>query len=128
AEVGRALALFRQRGVDRVVTLGDSIDAYARPDGTAEVAACLLEADAVGVWGNHDFGLRGEVPPAIRARFPEAALTFMARVQPRLVIEDCHFSHMEASVDPHDVAQLWDVSDRPFDLTERARLGFEAVP
>jgi hypothetical protein len=52
----------------------------------------------------------------------------MARMQPRLVLGDCHFSHKEASVDPHDVAQLWDVSDRPLDLAARAAQGFQAVP
>ena len=30
----------------------------------------------------------------------------------RLIIADCHFSHKEASVDPYDSEQLWDVGDR----------------
>ncbi len=128
AELARALALFRQHEVDRVVTIGDTIDAFARSDGAGEVAALLLEADAVGVWGNHDFSLCRDVPERTRARFPPVALTFMARMQPRLVIADCHFSHKEASVDPHDVTQLWDVTDRPLDLLERARQAFAAVP
>lgn len=128
AELARALALFRRRGVDRVVTIGDTVDAFARPDGAAEVAALLLEVDAVGVWGNHDFSLRGEIDEPVRERFPPAVLTLMARMQPRLVIGDCHFSHKESSVDPHDVEQLWDVTDRPLDLAERASLGFRAVP
>ncbi len=33
-----------------------------------------------------------------------------------------------ATSDPHDVLQLWDVSDRPRDLVERARQGFDTVP
>jgi hypothetical protein len=126
--LARALTLFRQHRVDQVVTLGDTIDAFAHSDGAAEVAALLLEAGAVGVWGNHDCNLRGDVPEKTRARFPALALTFMARMQPRLVLGHCHFSHKEASVDPHDVAQLWDVSDRPLNLMERARQGFAAVP
>src|SRR4029453_16796613 len=101
-------------------TLGDTIDAFARSEGAAEVAALLLEADAVGVWGNHDYGLRGDVSDRMRVRFPQVSLTFMARMQPRLVIADCHFSHREASCDPYDVLQLWDVSDRPLDLAGRA--------
>jgi hypothetical protein len=128
AELARALALFREHRVDRVVTIGDTIDAFTRPDGAAEVAALLLEADAVGVWGNHDFGLRGDVPERTRGRFPPVVLSFMGRMQPRLVLGDCHFSHKEASADPHDVLQLWDVSDRPRDLMERARRGWDAVP
>lgn len=128
AELARALALFRDRQVDCVVTIGDTIDAFSRSDGAAEVAELLLEVDAIGVWGNHDFSLRGDVSEAARARFPPAVFAFMARMQPRLVVADCHFSHKESSVDPHDVGQLWDVSDRPLDLAERASLAFQAVP
>jgi hypothetical protein len=51
----------------------------------------------------------------------------MARMQPRLVVGDCHFSHKESSVDPHDVTQLWDIGDRPLNLMERAALAFVAV-
>jgi predicted phosphodiesterase len=127
-ELARALALFRERQVDRVLTIGDTIDAFARSDGAAEVASLLLEADAVGVWGNHDFGLRGEVRETTRARFSKEVFTFMARMQPRLVIGDCHFSHKESSVDPYDIEQLWDLSDRPLDLAERAALAFDAMP
>jgi hypothetical protein len=127
AELARALALFRQRRVDRVVTIGDTIDAFAPIEGAAEVAALLLEANAVGVWGNHDFGLRGEVSERARARFPAECLTFMSQMQPRLTIANCHFSHREASIDPLDGAQLWDVSDLPLDLMERAALGFQTV-
>jgi hypothetical protein len=128
AELARALALFREHEVDQVVTIGDTIDAFSRSEGAAEVAALLLEAYAAGVWGNHDYSLRGDVVERTRARFPEVSLTFMARMQPRLVIGDCHFSHKEASCDPHDVAQLWDISDRPLDLAERALQGLRAVP
>ena len=127
-ELARALTIFRQCRVDRVVTIGDTIDAFARSDGAAEVASLLLEANAIGVWGNHDFALRGDVQEKTRVRFPEPALTFMSRMEPRLVIADCHFSHKEASVDPHDVIQLWDVSDRPPDLAERASFAFQAAP
>jgi calcineurin-like phosphoesterase family protein len=127
-ELARALELFRQHKVDRVVTIGDTIDAFARPEGAAEVATLLLEADTIGVWGNHDYSLRGDVPEKTRARFPQVALTLMARMQPRLVIADCHFSHKEASVDPNDITQLWDISDRPLNLVERALQGFGAVP
>src|SRR5262249_29771843 len=60
--------------------------------------------------------------------YPPTVLDTMARMQPRLVIGECHFSHKESSVDPHDVAQLWDVNDRPLNLMERAQLAFAAVP
>lgn len=127
AELSRALDLFRGRGVGQVITIGDTCDAFGRGDGAGEVAALLERCGAVGVWGNHDFTLCRDIPDAVRDRYPPVVLAAMARMQPRLVIGDCHFSHKESSVDPHDVAQLWDVSDRPLDLMERARLAFAAV-
>jgi predicted phosphodiesterase len=128
AELAGALRLFREHGVDQVVVIGDTCDAFARPDGAAEVARLLAGCGAVGVWGNHDFTLCRDVTPEVRARYPEPVLAFMARMRPRLVLGECHFSHKEASIDPHDVEQLWDVSDRPLDLVERATLGFAAAP
>lgn len=127
AELATALASFRERGVDQVVTIGDTCDAFGRDDGAGRVAALLAECGAVGVWGNHDFTLCRDVTAAVRGRYLPDVLDVMGRMQPRLVIEDCHFSHKESSVDPHDVAQLWDVGDRPPDLTERAELAFGAV-
>lgn len=126
-ELGRALSLFRQHRVDRVVTIGDTIDAFARSDGAGEVASLLLEADATGVWGNHDFSLRGDVAARARSRFPEVVFEFMARTQSRLVLGDCHFSHREASVDANDAAALWELSDQPLDMVERARRCFQTA-
>jgi hypothetical protein len=127
AELAAALAAFRDRGVDQVITIGDTCDAFGRGDGAAAVASLLDGCAAVGVWGNHDFTLCRDVSEAIRGRYPPVVLDVMARMGPRLVVGDCHFSHKESSVDPHDVAQLWDVSDRPPDLMELARLAFAAV-
>jgi Calcineurin-like phosphoesterase superfamily domain len=124
AELARALGLFRDSRVDQVVTIGDTCDAFGRGDGAGVVASLLDGCGAVGVWGNHDFTLCRDVPAAVRERYAPVVLDVMARMQPRLVVGDCHFSHKEASVDPHDVAQLWDVSDRPLDLLERAGRAF----
>ena len=52
--LARAVGLFRQRGVDLVVTLGDSCDAFTRHSRAAEVVELLRGAGAVGIWGNHD--------------------------------------------------------------------------
>src|SRR5262245_60444731 len=120
AELAAALAVFRDRGVHRVVTIGDTCDAFSRGEGAGEVASLLDGCSALGVWGNHDFTLCRDVPPAVRGRYAPLVFDVMARMEPRLVIGNCHFSHKESSVDPHDVAQLWDISDRPLDLMERA--------
>src|SRR5262245_50119932 len=50
--LARALELFRQRGVDLVVTLGDSCDAFTRHSRAAEVVELFRGAGAVGVWGH----------------------------------------------------------------------------
>jgi len=126
-ELAQALAIFRDRGVKQVITIGDTCDAFARVDGATEVAAMLDECGAGGVWGNHDFTLARDASAAVRDRYPPIVLSILGRMQPRLIIGDCHFSHKESSADPHDVAQLWDISDRPLDLMERARLAFAAV-
>lgn len=43
ANLARALGLFRAHGVEQVVTIGDTCDAFAPPEGAAEVARLLLE-------------------------------------------------------------------------------------
>jgi len=99
--LARAAGLFRRRGVDLVVTLGDSCDAFTRHSRAAEVAELLRGAGAVGVWGNHDFGLCHRVKERTRARYPAAALDYLATLRPRLVVGECHFSHVEPPVDPY---------------------------
>jgi hypothetical protein len=127
AELAAALETFRDRGVDRVITIGDTCDAFGRADGAAAVAHLLDECSAVGVWGNHDLILCRDVPAAVRGRYPPGVLDMIARMEPWLVVGDCHFSHKESSVDPHDVAQLWDISDHSVDLMERATRAFATV-
>lgn len=128
AELAVALDRLRARGVEQIVTIGDTCDAFGRGDGAGPVADLLDAAGAEGVWGNHDFTLARDVDDETRERTPPTVLAFMARMRPRLVLGECHFSHKEASVDPFDIEQLWDISDRPLDLFERATLAFAAVP
>jgi predicted phosphodiesterase len=127
AELAKALDVFGAIGVDQVVTIGDTCDAYGAGDGAGKVASLLDRCSAIGVWGNHDFSLCPDVPAAARKRFPPAVFDVLAGMKPRLVVGDCFFSHKESSVDPHDVAQLWDVSDRPLEMRERAESAFGAV-
>src|SRR5258707_7753863 len=77
-ELSAALAAFGQQGVDRVVTLGDTCDAFSSARGTVAVAALLRDCGAVGVWGNHDFALCGQVSEGIRSRYDPNVLQFMA--------------------------------------------------
>lgn len=128
AELSAALSAFRARGVDRVITMGDTCVVFDRGGGSTAVAALLADCSAVGVWGNHDFTLCRKVPSIVREHYPPAVLHMMARMEPRLLIADCYFTHKESAVDPHDVSQLWDIAnDGPVDLMEKARLAFAAV-
>ena len=126
AELARALELFAAHGVDRVVTIGDTFDAFSPADGAAEVAALLRGAGAVGVWGNHDFTLCRDPSEKSRAKFGADVLEFAAGIGPRLEVEGYLFTHKESSSDPHDVEQLWAFREGPLDLMERAALAFEA--
>jgi predicted phosphodiesterase len=123
-----ALAALETRGVDLFVTLGDTCDVFLPEDGIAEVAAMLQERHAVGVWGNHDFVLCRDVDQRYLTRFAGSpVLGFMAGMSPSLVVGDYHFSHLEPLGDPHDVAHLWSLKDKPFDFQELASLSFAAV-
>jgi predicted phosphodiesterase len=127
AELGRALAVLREHGAERIVTLGDSCDAFSPAEGAAPVAALLRAAGAAGVWGNHDFSLCRDVADSVRRRYDPAVLEFMAGMQAWLEIDDCRFSHEEPFIDPHDPLQLWAVEEG-LDLLERARRSFAAAP
>ena len=66
APLAAALNRFRQQRVDQVVVLGDLFEL-----GTALEETCRLldEARAIGVWGNHDFGLCGHSGAEARLRY-----------------------------------------------------------
>lgn len=128
ANLTRALKAFRAHRVDQVVTIGDSCDAFAPPDGADEVASLLDQCGAIGVWGNHDFHLCREVSDFCQGRFAPATFDFMHKLQPTLVVDGCHFSHRDASVDANDGEQLWSFEDEPLDLWRRAQAGFAANP
>jgi len=125
--LSRALDVFRIRQVDQVVTIGDTCDAFAPPDGADQVAQMLAACGAIGVWGNHDFHLCGDVADSCRARFAAGTFDFMRQVKPHLEVDGCYFSHKDASVDAHDVQQLWGLEEDSRDLGARAAAGFKAI-
>jgi hypothetical protein len=127
AKLADALGLLRARHVDQVVTIGDTCDAIAPPEGSDEVASLLSACGAIGVWGNHDFGLSRDVSDFCRERFGTATLDFMAQMTPHLELDGCYFSHKDASVDPHNAEQLWAFEDDSRDLAARAHAGFAAI-
>src|SRR4051794_35230117 len=85
----RALTLLRREGADRLLVVGDVCATHTDLE---ETVALLDDAGAVGVWGNHDFGLCGDNPTdKDRLRFSERLLTYMRRLRPRLEVEGCLF-------------------------------------
>jgi len=122
-----ALSALRDAAVDAVVSLGDTADAYADPECVGRVAAALRECGAVGVWGNHDFGLCRDVSAETRLRFPAEALDYLATMRPRLEFGGCHFSHVEPWLNGEKLEDLWCFGSRP-DEPDRLAKSFAAFP
>ena len=99
-----ALERLRQERVERVIVLGDVCEMGQRLEETCRL---LAESNAIGVWGNHDFGLCGTPAEEVRAAYPSSVLNFMSSLRPRLELECCQFTHVEPWLDPTSIADLW---------------------
>jgi hypothetical protein len=119
-----ALDRLRQEQVDRVVVLGDVFETGERIEETCRL---LAEANAVGVWGNHDFGLCDNPTDKVRAKYPSAVIEYMTTLRPRLELDGCYFAHVEPWLDPEDIHDLWFVEGPP-DGDGRLDQIFSAVP
>jgi len=119
-----ALDQFRAEGVDQVVVLGDLFEMGERIEETCRL---LDEVGAVGVWGNHDFGICCAPEERTRQKYPDLVLNFMASLRPCLEVDECLFTHVEPWLDPDDISDLW-YFDGPPDTPEKAARSFEAVP
>jgi len=122
-----ALQLLRQHDAEQVVTLGDAFESYRPGTPAVEVARMLERVGAVGVWGNHDFGLSHEVTDQLREEADEMILSFAARLTPQLAVGGCRFCHIEPWKNPCSLADLWSFDEVP-NTGERARRTFDAVP
>jgi hypothetical protein len=123
-QLREAIDVLQQHGADRFVVLGDVFELGKR----LEETICLLQdVEAVGVWGNHDVGLCFEPGEEVRQRYSTAVLDFMGRLQPRLEIDGCLFTHVEPWLDPHKVEDLW-YFDGPPDSPEKLARSFAAAP
>jgi hypothetical protein len=119
-ELRRALAVLKEHGADRFVVLGD---VCGMQTGLEETVAILDEAGAIGVWGNHDFGLcANNARPEDRQRFGARVLAFMASLQPRLEIEGYLFTHVEPWLDPERIEDLWYFDGPPETPEQVARI------
>ncbi len=120
-----AIDVLREQGSDRIVFLGDVFETGPRLEETIDL---LAQAGAIGVWGNHDFGLCRDNPTTEdRQRYSELVLAFMGGLQPRLELDGCHFSHVEPWLNPELIEDLWYFEGFPETPAELAR-SFAAVP
>jgi predicted phosphodiesterase len=120
-----AIDALSRHGADRLVVLGDVCGMHA---GLEETVVLLDEARAIGVWGNHDFGLCRDNPrPEDRQRYGDGVLDFMGRLQPRLEVEGCLFTHVEPWLDPEKIEDLW-YFDGPPETPEQVSRIFTSVP
>jgi predicted phosphodiesterase len=105
----QAIGLLRTERVDQVVVLCDLFFGGQR---VAETADLLIEAGAVGVWGNHDLGLCHEPEPQFMARYPCRVFDFLKTLGSRLELEDCLFTHGLPQWDATDPIAYY-LGDRP---------------
>ena len=110
--------------VDRIVMIGDVVGMAQRLEETCRL---LAEAQAIGVWGNHDFGLCVDLTDEIRARYPPVVINYMTSLRPRLEVDGCLFTHVEPWLDPENLADLWYFDGPPDEHGKLARI-FDAAP
>jgi predicted phosphodiesterase len=119
-----ALSLFRKEDVEQVVVIGDVCEMGERIEETCRL---LAEAKAIGVWGNHDFGLCVDLDDDMRQKYPSVVIEYMASLKPRLLVGGCHFTHVEPWLNPEELADLWYFEGPPDDQSKLERI-FNAVP
>ena len=119
-----ALDRFDKEQVEQIVMIGDVFETGERIEETCRL---LTDANAIGVWGNHDYGLSFEPDDVIRSKYPASVIDCMTSLRPSLEVGGCHFSHVEPWLDPENVADLW-YFDGPPDEPGKLQRIFSAVP
>lgn len=98
-----ALNRFEDERVDQVVVIGDVFSVGEPIEATCRM---LAEANAIGVWGNHDYGLSSQPDADVRSRYSDNVIEFMTSLCPRLEFAGCHFIHIEPWLDPNELTDL----------------------
>ncbi len=119
-----ALRHFTKERVDQVIVLGDVFEKGQRINETCRL---LAAANAIGVWGNHDYGLSFRPSKEIRAKYSPDVIEYMTSLRPRLDIDGCHFTHVEPWLDPENESDIWYYEGLPGDRRKLKRI-FNAVP
>ena len=120
-----AIEVLRRHEADRFVALGDICDVGQRMD---ETISLLREVSAIGVWGNHDFGLCFDVSKENKKYYRKNVLEFMGGMKPRLEIEGCLFMHIEPWLDPTNIEDLWYFEEEILSPQEELDRNLAAAP
>lgn len=119
-----ALDRLAREQVDQIVFIGDVVELAERLDETCRLMA---EAQVVGVWGNHDFGLCASPDEYVRTTYSKGVIDFMTSLRPRFEVAGCHFSHVEPWLNPEEMLDLWYFEGPPDEPHKLDRI-FAAVP
>jgi hypothetical protein len=122
-----ALERLQAARVDQVIVVGDVSDLFHRREGLEETCRLLAGANAIGVWGNHDYGLCVNPDPGVTDRFPSSVIAFMGSLRPRLEVDGCLFTHVEPWLDPEYMPDLWYSGGPPSSRDRLARI-FSSAP
>ena len=115
-ELALALQILRVQGVDGILTLGDSIEAFGCPHKAGYTADLLLEYGVQGVWGNHDMPLCVDPNQELQEKFPASVFEFTAKLLPSIDSKDNWIAHREPSTNPTDLEAMWGLPSEGFDL------------
>lgn len=124
AHLRLALATFEREQVDQIVMIGD---VFHFGMDIEETCRLLAEANVVGVWGNHDYGLCFEPDEESCERWGPEIIGYMTSLKPRLDVAGCQFTHIEPWLDPSKLEDLWHFEGSPDEHCQLARI-FDAVP
>ena len=108
--LGKALERLKEERVDQVFVLGDVCDIFHGHDRLEETCRLLSSANAVGVWGNHDYRFCVEKDPLVRAEYPAVVIDYLDSLRPRLEIDGCLFSlrkRFEQKKQHHTLLPRW---------------------
>lgn len=122
-----ALERLNVERVDQIIVIGDIADIFGRGQGLEETCRLLSAANAVGVWGNHDYELCVEPTAVLLNRYPASVFDFMSTLRPRLEIDGCLFTHVEPWLDPEYQPNLWYGNGPPGGADQLTRV-FAAAP
>lgn len=123
-QLAAALARLQAERVEKIVMIGDVVEMGTR---LTETCQLLANAGAIGVWGNHDYGLCTDPPLEMQQRFPEEVFTYLRHLRPSLTIDDCYFAHVEPWLNPESLFDLWYYDGPPDEHGKLWRI-FNAVP